>query len=291
MDPASIPKKYGGTLDFEWGMMPVLEPEIEAAIQWEHPEIQNGQKTLPIGPIMWEEGENGAIKAVAVGSENGAPRRRTIFTIPSPVSKKGKPIPSTPIAESEFNLTTVGTHTQPPPADDANVDEAPPTDSPSPTATPASRDESSLPLRQGTSDSRYEQQQHTHAAGQLAEGTPHAAVNDHGHGDKTVTMEPSTVGQAPKDVSIPDQEPPAPGYVEQAQQVAGQAATAVTSTVASATSAVAGLVGGAKTEEKVEEKVPEKSAAQKEMEAKIDGKEDPVIEGFLRTQTMTSAGK
>jgi hypothetical protein len=272
-------------------MMPVFEPEIEAAIQWENPEVQNGQKTLPIGPIMWEQGEDGAIKAVAVGSEKGAPRRRTVFTIPNPVGKKGQPIPVTPIAESEFNLTTVGTHTQPPPADDANVEDTPPADSPSPTATPASVEDTSLPLRQGTSESRYEQQEHTHGAGQLSEGTPHAAVNDHGHGDKTVTMEPSTVGQAPKDVSIPTQEPPAPGYVEQAQQVAGQAATAVTSTVASATSAVAGLVGGSKAEKEVEEKVPEKSEEQKKMEAEIDGKDNPVIEGFLRTQTMTGAGK
>ena len=37
--------------------------------------------------------------------------------------------------------------------------------------------------------------------------------------------------------------------------------------------------------------VVEKSAAQKEEERKIDGKEDPAIEGFLRSQTASGSGK
>ena len=296
IDPENIPKKYGGKLDFEWGMMPVLEPEMEAAVKWVSPDIQNGKNTIPIGPILWETGADGSMTAVAAGYEHGKPRRRTIFTIPNPVSAKikGVHIANTPIDERELLFTTAGTSTHPPATDESNID-VPPADTPSPTSTPPSGvsatqgNETTLPIREGTSDTRYEQQQHTHASGQLAEGTPDAAINDHGHGDKTVTMEPGTVGQAPKDVSIQPQEPPAPGYVDQAKQVANQAAAAVTSTVESATNTVAGLVGGAKTAEQAEEKLPEKSAEQKALDGKIEEKEDPAIEGYLRQQTTSSA--
>jgi hypothetical protein len=100
-------------------------------------------------------------------------------------------------------------------------------------------------------------------------------------------MEPGTVGQAPKDVSVKPQEPPAPGYIDQAKQVAAQATSAVTATVGAAATTVTGLVGGSKAEENVEENVPEKSAEQKETEAKIDSKESPAIEDFLRDKTAT----
>ncbi|KAF2122486.1 CRAL-TRIO domain-containing protein [Lophiotrema nucula] len=310
IDVENIPKKYGGKLDFEFGSMPNIEPEIEAAIKWENPAVQNGKKTLPIGPIRWSVGEDGSMKAVAVGSEKGSPRHTTVFTIPKPVNAKlmyGPAILNTPIAESELALTTVGTHTQPPDPDPSTVyDVPPPSDSPTPSATPKPEDLTPatsvsgqateiqptefLPIRQGTSDTRYEQQDHTHASGQLEDGTPHAAVNDHGHGDKTVTMEPSTVGQAPKDVSIKPEEPPAPGYLDQARQLAASATATVTSTVSSAAGTVGGYVGGGpKTEEKAELKIPDKSPEQTDVDAKIDSKEDPTIEGFLRTQTGSKA--
>jgi hypothetical protein len=303
IDPENIPKKYGGQLDFEWGDMPHLEPEIDAAIKWENPATQKGKNTFPIGPIKWEHGEDGSMTAVAVGTENGKPRRKTIFTIQNPVSnniaEKGQAVINTPVDESELRLTTVGTATQPPDPDPATVDIEPPSsDSPTPAATPKLQPEETasarapsqdLALREGTSESRYEQQHQTHAKGKLAEGTPHAAVNDHGHGDKTVTMEPGTVGQAPKDVTIEKEEPPAPGYLEQAKNVAAQATAAVTSTVGAATSTVANLTIGSKAEEKVEESKPEKSPAEKELEEKIDGKDDPTIEGFLRSKTASGA--
>lgn len=305
IDPDNIPKKYGGNLDFEWGSMPNLEPEIQSQIKWQSPTVQNGENTFPIGPIKWVHGEDGSMTAVAVGSEKGKPREKTIFTIPHPVnagqSEKGQPIPNTPIDEAELALTTVGTATQPPDPDPATVDiQTPPSDSPTPSATPKIEPQSSaastsgskteeLPIREGTSDTRYEQQHQTHAAGQLADGTPHAAVNDHGHGDKTVTMEPSTVGQAPKDVSVKPEDPPAPGVIDQAKHVAAQASAAVTSTVGSAASTVAGLTGVAKTEEKTEEKAPEKSPEQKDLDAKIDGKEDAAVEGYLREKNASVA--
>ncbi|KAF1966809.1 CRAL/TRIO domain-containing protein [Bimuria novae-zelandiae CBS 107.79] len=294
IDIDNIPKKYGGNLDFEWGQMPNLESTIEAAIQWENPEMQNGKKTFPIGPIAWENGENGSLRAVAVGQENGKPRHKTIFTIPNPVNgSKNEPVVNTPVAEHELALTTVGTHTQPADADVPNPDTLnPPSDSPTPASTPRMVPEpgtTELPLRGGTSETRFEQQTHTHASGQLADGTPDAAVNDHGHGDKTVTMEPGTVGQAPKDVSIQPEEPPAPGYLDQAKQVTTSASAAVTSTAASAAGAVSGLVSGDKGKAE-EQKAPEKSEEDKKLDREIDAKADPAVEGFLRDKSTAGPG-
>ncbi|KAF2685644.1 CRAL/TRIO domain-containing protein [Lentithecium fluviatile CBS 122367] len=309
IDPDNIPKKYGGNLDFEFGDMPNLEPAIQEAIKWELPSVHKGRNTFPIGPIKWEDGENGAKKAIAVGSEQGKLRNTHILTIPNPVGAKAEvPVVNTPVDELELQLLGDGTATQPPDTEIPNVEDQtpPPSDTPTPSATPKPESqattsttpatsstpsvdggakETTLPIREGTSDTRYEQQHQTHASGQLADGTPHAAVNDHGHGDKTVTMEPGTVGQAPKDVSIKPQEPPAPGYLYQAKQVAAQASSVVTSTVGSAAGAVTNFVGGSG--EKVEEKVLEKTPEQKELDKKIDGKDELAMESFLREQTAT----
>ena len=295
IDHENIPKKYGGGLDFQWGSMPDIEPTIDAQLKWENPVIQNGKKTLPIGPIKWEEGPNGEMQAWGVGSENGKPRRKLVFTIPNPVGyKKGDlPAPNTPAFQIGDPLTTVGTATQPPDSvvDEANID-TPPSDSDSarsaslaaPSAAPATT--SSLPIRQGTSEARYEQQDQTHAAGQLADGTPHAAVKDHGAGDKTVTMEPNTVGQAPKEKPLPEPEQPAaPGYLEQAQNAAASASAAVTSTVGGLVGAVTG--GHTKEEEKPVEPVRSKSPQELEMDRAIDATKDQSVEAFLRDQSSS----
>ncbi|KAF2278337.1 CRAL/TRIO domain-containing protein [Westerdykella ornata] len=289
IDPENIPKKYGGQLDFKWGDLPHLEPAIESSIEWINPNIQEGRKTFPIGPITWEKHADGSLTAIAIGTEKGQPRHRPIFRIPHPVNaniRAGQPIENTPVDEAELRLTTVGTATQPPDTDiDAASLEPPPSDTDTPESNsipaPSTTDSRSLPVREGTSETRYAQQDRTHAAGQLADGTPDAAVKDHGHGDKTVTMEPSTVGQAPKDVSIKTEGSPAPGIIDQAKQVAAQASAAV----ASAASTVAGGVSGSA----AQEKVVEKSAEEKNLEAEVDAKADPVIEEYLREKTKVDA--
>lgn len=285
IDHDNIPKKYGGGLDYEWGNMPNLEPDIEAQFKWAHPDTQNGKNTLPIGPIKWEAGPDGEMQAWGVGSENGTPRRRLVFTVPKPVGWKTGPLPNTPAFEKGDPLTTVGSATHPPDTGEIPDENPPPyanSDTPSEPATPQ---QSTLPIRQGTSETRYAQQDHTHAAGQLAEGTPHAAVNDHGHGDKTVTMEPNTVGQAPKEKPIPEPEqPPAPGYVEQAKQAAANASASVTAAVGS----VVGAVSGGKQEEpKVEEPPRTKSPEESELDSKIDASKDQNVEAFLRQKTFS----
>ncbi|KAF1844041.1 CRAL/TRIO domain-containing protein [Cucurbitaria berberidis CBS 394.84] len=294
IDHENIPKKYGGGLDFEWGSMPNIEPTIDAQLKWENPSILDGRKTFPIGPIKFEQGLNGEMQAWGVGSESGTPRRKLVFTIPNPVGYKDGdlPAPNTPAFQIGDPLTTVGTATQPPDSvvDEANIDTPPsdtdstPSESLTTSATPAS---STLPVRAGTSELRYEQQNYTHAAGQLADGTPHAAVNDHGHGDKTVTIEPNTVGQAPKEKPLPQPEqPPAPGYLEQAQNAAASASATVTSTVGGLVGAV---TGSKKEEEKVEEPVRSKSPQELEMDRKIDATKDQSVEAFLRDQSMSKS--
>jgi hypothetical protein len=175
IDPDNIPKKYGGNLDFEWGSMPVLEPEIESQIKWENPDVQNGRNTVPIGPIKWEKNEDGSMTAIAVGTEKGEPRNKRIFTLPNPVNKKvksGQPIVNTPIDEAELKLTSDGTATQPPDPDPAVVDLDP---SPSETPTPSETSKkpagatTELPIREGKTEEKSAAQDQTNAAVQPTE--------------------------------------------------------------------------------------------------------------------------
>ncbi|KAI8939543.1 hypothetical protein NX059_003312 [Plenodomus lindquistii] len=291
----NIPKKYGGGLDFEWGSMPNLEPSIEQQMRWENPSTENGRKTFPIGPMKWEEGPNGEMQAWSIGSENGKPRRKMVFAIPKPVgfTHDNMPAPQTPAIQKPdplalVQVTTTGTATHPPDDPTLNIDSPPSDTSSSPRNSTQINDftanSSTLPIRQGTSEMRYEQQNNTHAAGQLAEGTPDAAVNNHGHGDKTVTMEPNTVGQAPKEKPLPEPEqPPAPGYIEQAKQAAANATATVSSTVTSAAGAVVGAVSGGEQKE-VQEPERQKSPEQLKWDETIDKSDDKDVEAYLRTK-------
>lgn len=64
MDPTSIPKKYGGQLDWAWGHMPDLDEEIREALE------RDGNKGWVKGPTLWLNNER-----IVVGSENGKARR------------------------------------------------------------------------------------------------------------------------------------------------------------------------------------------------------------------------
>lgn len=83
-----------------------------------------------------------------------------------------------------------------------------------------------MPVRQGTSSTRYEAQSGTHAAGEVAQGTP-TILDD----DKGTVIEPATLGQAPKDVSVPEAKPPEPeqqpqqSYLDQAKAAIGSVIT------------------------------------------------------------------
>ena len=76
IDPAAIPKKYGGNHVYNWGDMPVLEPSIREKLRWE-----NGFTDLPIGPIRWEQGSDGGMVAVAVGTKDEKRREVVVMKL------------------------------------------------------------------------------------------------------------------------------------------------------------------------------------------------------------------
>lgn len=81
IDPKNIPKKYGGELEFQFGDMPILDPELEKVLEWE-----GGRKDFPQGPMFWQmEGEK--MRGVAVGSvgEGGVMRREDVCLVRRPV--------------------------------------------------------------------------------------------------------------------------------------------------------------------------------------------------------------
>ena len=81
IDPANIPKKYGGQLEFEFGDFPKLDPALQSVLQWE-----GDSKDFPHGPMYWvdksKKGEEGSvIEALAVGSVGEKERREVVCTV------------------------------------------------------------------------------------------------------------------------------------------------------------------------------------------------------------------
>ncbi|MCJ1285428.1 hypothetical protein MMC26_004768 [Xylographa opegraphella] len=76
IEPANIPKKYGGSLDYEFGMPPILDPAEEAHITW-----AAANHKWPEGPMRWVPGKDGTLEALAVGSINGKERREVVATM------------------------------------------------------------------------------------------------------------------------------------------------------------------------------------------------------------------
>lgn len=278
IDPENIPKRYGGKLDYEFGQLPNLEPGIVERLEFINSSKQNGKDTFPTGPIKWEENSDGQIQAIAVGSEGGKPRRQVIASLHAPNTSlkamHGSAVAgATPLVEKHNPLeTTTGTFTQPAVDPNAELLETPPSDSPRSGNSTVNLPDRTVEARTGTSEARLAGQNGTHAEGQLADGSPDSAVNDHGHGDKTVTMEPNTVGQAAKDVSSDkDGEGKRKSLVDQAKETASTVAASV------------GLANGKK-----ENGDAEKTAAAAEDE-RVDKMEDKQVEGYLREQTASTA--
>jgi hypothetical protein len=72
IDPANIPKKYGGELDFEFGKMPVLDPALKDLITWE-----DSYTDFPHGPMFWHD-RGDFIELEAVGSVDKKERREMV---------------------------------------------------------------------------------------------------------------------------------------------------------------------------------------------------------------------
>ncbi len=78
IDPANIPKKFGGELDFEFGKMPALDPALKDLITWE-----GSHTDFPHGPVFWHDrGEY--IELEAVGSVDKQERREMICKLRKP---------------------------------------------------------------------------------------------------------------------------------------------------------------------------------------------------------------
>ena len=310
VEPENIPQKYGGKLDFKFGDLPVLEPAIEDSLVWNEPErSKNGHRTMPTGPIRWQYDNHGDLEAVAVGSINGKPRNKVIAGLhPDKKSTMSSLTPGRNMREALFRTTT-GEATHPPTPPESVTDRRPSnmtdpdpdhssglsngahldTTSRAGTYTVPYRDSkaglaSPPDSRQGTSATRYEQQDATHAAGELAHGTPSTQVNS--QGDRTATMEPRTVGQAPKEhpatteqtVSQSEDPEPQPSYMDQAKQVAGQAyeqAAALPQTVMGAV----GMGGQKQSSQPQTEQVRD--------DPRVEQLSGEKVEEMLRAQTMS----
>lgn len=292
VDMDNIPKKYGGTLDWRFGDMPYLEPAIANSLRWTEQIEQKGHRTFPIGPIKWQYDQNGDLVATAVGSENGKPRNRVIAGL-HPESGVATLALSPGRAETR-KLSKAGSVQTATPgskmssdAADMNVGKDPQarSDSTSRTGTytvpfqDGSTKVASPPpdTRQGTSSTRYAQQEDTHAAGTLANGTPEFRID--GQGERLGVMEPNTVGQAPKEHPMPQpEEPPQPGMIEQAKDMAGQAVEQAKGLPTTVMSAVG--LGGAKKAETPAEEV-------RKDDPEIDNMDGKNVEEFLRAKTMS----
>jgi hypothetical protein len=85
MDPSSIPKQYGGELDWQWGDMPNLDAparEIVGALETAPVEGQTKPSFIK-GPVLFK-GDHVEI----IGKENGKSRQTTV---PVPTSKIAQP--------------------------------------------------------------------------------------------------------------------------------------------------------------------------------------------------------
>lgn len=81
IDPANIPKQYGGTLDFAWGQAPNLDPAIRDAADWEGAAKEN--PAFPKGPMYWRPIDGGKrVECVAVGSVDKVERCVRVCTLP-----------------------------------------------------------------------------------------------------------------------------------------------------------------------------------------------------------------
>ncbi|KAI9701968.1 MAG: hypothetical protein M1836_001312 [Candelina mexicana] len=74
VDPADLPKKYGGELDWEFGMTPILDPNARQAVG----ELEKGSHHWVEGPVIWQFAQGQEPKAVAVGSVAGKDRREVV---------------------------------------------------------------------------------------------------------------------------------------------------------------------------------------------------------------------
>lgn len=314
IDVEHIPKKYGGQLDWKFGDLPNIDPAIHKTINW-----KSSAKSIPTGPIQWRKNGNDLV-AHAVGTQSGKQRDEQIMSVPT---KAHETQASLGVGEENLDIyrTRSGVHTHPPSPPSGTVDyETPP--SGLDLTSPTSPDQGgarfntfpNATVRQGTTETRYAQQDFTHGSGQLASSTPDIKVTP--DGDRVGVMDPNTVSQAHKEHPLPisdeaSTDVAAPSYLEQAKGLAGSAYTEATHVAGSAyveathvAEAAMAAMGLKSTEEatdatkKAEEQVSGVQQSAEDVSKKvvkddprIDAVSDRNMEEFLRSRVATSTTK
>ena len=324
IDPEDIPVKYGGKLEWQWGQLPNLDRDISSSLEWIKPaKGENGANVFPVGPIRWRPNKDETkITAVALGTVDGKQREEEIAHITLPKDEVMNRLASRPQVNRLHSTT--GDHTHPPAyveafpksgdtpidtpigsdaqsmsssaklGDKANrSDEISQTDFGSKFGlqgqqSPHSAEERANQTRQGTSSMRQDFQSGTHAEGSQSHATP--AVVDHGNLDKTKTVEPGTIGQAPKDITVPEkadeQEVTQESYVDQAKEMANSTVATVESMAAGLASKV-GLGGKSEEESKKEQEERERQEAKQKQDPEVDKLGDVEVEDFIRAKYAT----
>ncbi|RYP57473.1 hypothetical protein DL769_009457 [Monosporascus sp. CRB-8-3] len=99
MDITSIPKVYGGELEWTFFEDPAFDDEINRICHFE-----NGYETFPPGPMYWNTLDDGKrMECLAVGTKDGKDRRERVCTITKafpPQSANGSALNSEKVAES-----------------------------------------------------------------------------------------------------------------------------------------------------------------------------------------------
>ncbi|KAL9057845.1 MAG: hypothetical protein Q9162_002075 [Coniocarpon cinnabarinum] len=319
IDPANIPKKYGGELDWEWGQLPNLEPDIAETMDWKMPVTgANGANAFPPGPIRWRVSKDGqTMSAVSLGTVDGKQREDVVATMPLPPAQKVGDGAARPGLNKLANSTGVYTH----PSDDVKEF---PSSGQTPIDTPSGSDAQSMSSklsnsihngksvseadfaarnqqqqqtaatrqmedRQGTSGARLDAQAGTHAEGVHSDATP--ATIDHGHGDKSNVVETGTIAQGNKDVTVPERPKEQPGgqesYVDQAKHAVAGAATTVTSTASGIAEKVGLSHNAHDAKANQEEKMKEDTSKKQDPEVEKMG--DVAVEDFIRSKYATHA--
>jgi hypothetical protein len=154
IDPANIPKKYGGQLEFNFGDMPILDPHLKTVLEWE-----NANNDFPHGPMYWinDKGQKetgvvaaAKIKAIAVGTKDKKERKEEICVVTTthsdlPNGHAGESEKANLIPATRPELLTVPTgyedeDTEPPSETPSIAPSTEPTDIPPTTLSPPSQE-------------------------------------------------------------------------------------------------------------------------------------------------------
>jgi hypothetical protein len=71
IDAESIPKRWGGELEWSHGMLPNLKREVKESLQWRE------EQKFPVGPVKWKDEGEGLV-ACLTGSQNGSLRSEKV---------------------------------------------------------------------------------------------------------------------------------------------------------------------------------------------------------------------